>query len=209
MRADLCRGTLRGLKQQILASAQACWLTGRLCACQACAISRQLESQQATTGCANDQALAALSARCSHHADKLFPSRCRVAQDGSLPAVQTTPSLPEQFGLHCAVVRRLTRGFPWKVYSLLVRPSPCRWRHPKGCRLWHLAVAWCPLLALELDYSGAPVQVVAHRAYLRTNTGNHRVVTARTAARYFGPAPPGVRSPRCARHQHVSTEHGD
>ncbi len=42
------------------------------------------------------------------------------------------------------------------------------------------------------------VQVVAHKAYLRTNTGNHRVVTARTAARYFGPVLPGEQSPRWA-----------
>ena len=130
--------------------------------------------------------------------------RCRVAHGGSLPAVQTTPSLPEQFGLHCAVVRRLTRGFPWKVCSSLEKLSPNHWRQSACCTFEQLAVAWCPLLALECDQSGAPVQVVAHRAYLRTNTGNHRVVTARTAARYFGPAPPGERSPRCASHQQVS-----
>jgi hypothetical protein len=29
--------------------------------------------------------------------------------------VQPAPSLSEQFGLHCAVVRHLTRGFPYKV----------------------------------------------------------------------------------------------
>jgi hypothetical protein len=40
--------------------------------------------------------------------------------------------------------------------------------------------------------------VVAFKAYLRTNTGNHKVVSARTAARYFGPVPPGEKSPRCA-----------
>ena len=42
------------------------------------------------------------------------------------------------------------------------------------------------------------MQVVAFKAYLRTNTGNHKVVTARTAPQYFGPVLPGEKSPRCA-----------
>jgi hypothetical protein len=41
--------------------------------------------------------------------------RCRVAEDASVPDVQPAPSLPEQFGLHCSVVRHLTGGFPYKV----------------------------------------------------------------------------------------------
>lgn len=76
----------------------------------------------------------------------------RVAEDASVPDVLPEPSLSEQFALHCAVVRHLTQGFPYKV--------------------------------------------VAFKAYLRTNTGNHKVVSARTAAKYFGPTPPGERSPR-------------
>jgi hypothetical protein len=121
---------------------------------------------------------------------------CRVAEDGSLPDVQATPSLSEQFRLHCAMVRRLTRGFPWKVPNS-ARCCSCYW--PGGVSQ-HSQVLL--LLALVQRHT---LQVVAHKAYLRTNTGNHRVVTARTAAGYFGPVPPGERSPRCESSQQISS----
>lgn len=43
---------------------------------------------------------------------------------------------------------------------------------------------------------GSPFKVAAARAYWRTNTGNHLVVTADRARRYFGAAPAGVRNDR-------------
>ena len=48
------------------------------------------------------------------------------------------------------------------------------------------------------------MQIVAFKAYLRTNTGNHKAVSARAAARYFGPVPPGKKSPRCACFWHAT-----
>ena len=68
--------------------------------------------------------------------------RCRVAADGALPHVQPAPSLSEQFGLHCAVVRQLTGGFPYKVGVLQ------RW----AVLLLHLPAghAVCMLAALNL-----------------------------------------------------------
>lgn len=39
-------------------------------------------------------------------------------------------------------------------------------------------------------------QVVAFRAFLRTNTGNHNVVSPYSAPWYFGSAPAGSKGPR-------------
>jgi hypothetical protein len=131
-----------------------------------------------------------------------------VATDGSLPHVQPAPSLSEQFGLHCAVVRHLTRGFPYKVRCVAVLQRCCTVRRRRylhaGCAdsvermpAIERPPLHYPLHARPVSGNSAWVQVVAFKAYLRTNTGNHKAVTARTAPQYFGPVPPGEKSPRC------------
>lgn len=57
-----------------------------------------------------------------------------MAEDASIPELRPEPSLSEQFGLHCAVVRHLTQGFPYKVDALLV----CSAAAPVHTLLTHL-----------------------------------------------------------------------